>query len=196
MRTAHLLFAGGAALAGAFVLGPSPSAAPPSASVTITNTPLPVTGTVGVSGPVTATLSGTPTVSATVTNTATNPVPVTNGDRPTAFNQSFTTSANNLTSVPVPAGCRLVIHVVTFWLSETPATDHMPLVVLGGAPLFVIPTNLQNNGGAVTSGALAAQIIVDSPTTLNVVDLFGSSGTNANWAIGGYLLPLTPGASC
>lgn len=184
------------ALAGAFALRPSVSVGGiPITPVTITNTPVPVT----------ATLSGPTTVSATVTNTASNPVPVTNSDRPTAFNQTFSTSGFNSTVVQVPTSCRLVVQVVSFNTADSAATAHLPTIAVAtsqGTTLasYIIPAQqVANTSNPIfTVGTLALQLIVDSPNDLYVTDALAPANTNSQgfWSISGYLLRLTPSATC
>jgi hypothetical protein len=60
--------------------------------------------------------------------------------------------------------------------------------------VFGIPYQ-QNANAGFTLGTIAMQIFVDSPNSLSFQD--GTSSTSlATWSISGYLLPLTPGASC
>jgi len=136
-----------------------------------------------------------------LTNTATNPVPITNSDRPTAFNQSFQTNGVHETNVPIPTGCRLVFQVVSFDAFDTAPTAHQPTILLVppnqplNRPVFWIPTQQAANTNN-TVGTLAMQMIVDSPTAVYVADAVAPTNAGGYFSISGYLLPLTPGASC
>jgi hypothetical protein len=204
MRTTNRLLAGGVALA--LTAGTVAWSANPPLNVNVSNTPLPVSVTNATTNQsVTVTNSASSPVNTTVTNTATNPVPISNGDRPTAFNQTFAVAgANKPAFVPIPAGCRLVIQVVSFSVSDATPTAHLPFIfvepvsVTGfGFGVYHIPTQqINGNNASFTLGTVAMQIFADSSVvSLGVAD--GLSGlSNGEFSISGYLLPLTPGASC
>jgi len=152
------------------------------APVTVENTPLPVSGT----------------VSATVTNKAANPVPITSSDRPTAYHASIVGQSNGaLTPFPIPTGCRLVIQAASVVIVDTALHPHAILLTTGGATHFINLQQTADVGQFISFGTLPIQLYVDSGLGVSMGDEIANPAANPpTYSISGYLLSLTPGASC
>jgi hypothetical protein len=84
---------------------------------------------------------------------------------------------------------------------QTATAPHSPAIIVGtGAgglaeALHFIPTQQRSSGTTfITVGTLVIQLFVDSTGFLSVDDPFTTA--NEQFSVSGYLLPLTPGASC
>ena len=116
---------------------------------------------------------------------------------PTPYHASIVGSNGALTPFPIPTGCRLVIQAASVVIVDTALNPHVIFLTTGGASHFI---NLQQTAGVgqfIASGTLPIQLYVDSTLGVSMGDEIANPAANPpTYSISGYLLSLTPGASC
>jgi hypothetical protein len=98
-----------------------------------------------------------------------------------------------------------VVQAVTFKILEGTVTPHFPVIGIGGPglqesaqhPIPVQSTTFTFGSftNVVTAGTLVIPLIVDYTGVLAMSDLSNATGPG-EWFVSGYMLPLTPGATC
>ena len=191
-------------------LGRAVAQAPPNGiNVNVLNTPLPVTGSLGVSGTVNAAQSGA--WNFFLNNTATNPVPVRDVENPAR--QAFTNGANcNLADgqeicnlfFAVPASKRLVIETVT--VTAVVPAGQSPLVtfsalVNGTGEAFRLAVTRQGtfSGDDVFVGTHSTRFYADSGNSAVQGGVLrnATAGTGQlQIRVSGYLVNCGAGSGC
>jgi len=198
------------------VFAAPPPGPPGGLAVNVQNTPLPVTGSLAISGTPTVTISGTPavTVSGTpnvqITNPAASPVLVQDVLKltRTPFQASGTCSMTGIEGAcevkfMVPASKLLVIETVSLDINMQPGqkADALMVAQLGGklARYFFLPQlQLSANGLDFFTVLQTVRVYADPGTTVSIFGernaAGGDAGTEA--AISGYLVDCSTAGSC